>query len=159
MQSLNMKEWNLLWVTDYTNRTPSTHYGWKKMSRFNTRKNKKIFIKCAQNKAKIKIMLVCCLPTDPGFFLQPKYFFWFQKKKFPDPFQVKSGFWRFLYPGIICLCRLFNRVRDPNQLTALNLSFQPMSVPLTMICVVKWLRRRKSPNRRCQTSREKVHSS
>ena len=34
---------------------------------------------------------------------------------------------------------------DPNQLTALNLSFQPMSVPLTMICVVKWLWRRKSP--------------
>ena len=62
--------------------------------------------------------------------MRPKYFFDFQKKK-------KNG--------IICSCRLFNRVRDPNQLTALNLSFQPMSVPLTMVCVVKWLRRRKSP--------------
>ena len=29
-------------------------------------------------------------------------------------------------------------MRDPNQLTAINLSFQPMSVPLKMICVVKW---------------------
>ena len=37
-------------VTDYTNQTPPTHFGWKKMSKFNTRKNVKIFIKCAQNK-------------------------------------------------------------------------------------------------------------
>ena len=25
-------------VTDYTNQTPPTHFGWKKMSKFNTRK-------------------------------------------------------------------------------------------------------------------------
>ena len=62
-------------------------------------------------------------PCDPNIFLI--------SKKIPNPLRL-------------CLAR-FNRVRDPNQLTALNLSFQPMSVPLTMICVVKWLGRRKSP--------------
>ena len=70
---------------------------------------------CNWYQAKIKIMLVCCLPTDSRFSVQPKYFFWFPKKKnyfFPRPVPVKSGFWRFLYPGIICLCRLFYRVPD-----------------------------------------------
>ena len=37
-------------VTDYTNQTPTTHFGWKKMSKFNTCKNVKIFNKCAQNR-------------------------------------------------------------------------------------------------------------
>ena len=36
-------------VTDYTNKTPPKHFGWEKMSKFNSPKNKKIFIKCAQN--------------------------------------------------------------------------------------------------------------
>ena len=38
-------------------------------------------------KAKIKIMLVCCLPTDGRFSVRPNIFFDFQKKKkkIPDP--------------------------------------------------------------------------
>ena len=35
-------------VTDYTNLTPPTHFRLKKLIKFNTRKNVKIFIKCAQ---------------------------------------------------------------------------------------------------------------
>ena len=83
------------------------------------------------------------MPCDPNIF------FGFPQKIFFPTSSVKSGFLsrHFLHPCIICscLCRLFNRMRDPIQLTTLNLSFQPMSVPLTMICVVKWLRRRTSP--------------
>ena len=33
-------------VTDYTNQTHPTHFGWKKISKFNTSKNVKIFINC-----------------------------------------------------------------------------------------------------------------
>ena len=36
------------WVTDYTNKTPPKHFGWKKMSKFNSPKNRKMFIKFAQ---------------------------------------------------------------------------------------------------------------
>ena len=35
-------------VIDNTNQTPPKHFGWKKMSKFNSPKNKKTFIKCAQ---------------------------------------------------------------------------------------------------------------
>ena len=47
---------NTIWVTDYTNLTPSTHFGWKKMSKFNTRKNEKIFIKCARKRRCTSLM-------------------------------------------------------------------------------------------------------
>ena len=36
-------------VTDYTNQTHLKHFGLKKMSMFNSPKNKKKIIKCAQN--------------------------------------------------------------------------------------------------------------
>ena len=36
-------------VTDYTNQTPSKHFWMEKMSKFNTPKNKKIYMKCVQN--------------------------------------------------------------------------------------------------------------
>ena len=36
-------------VTDYTNQTPLTHFGWKKCLSSTPIKNEKIFIKCAQN--------------------------------------------------------------------------------------------------------------
>ena len=39
-----------LWVTDYTNLTPSTHFGLKKWLSSTPVKNEKIFIKCAQNR-------------------------------------------------------------------------------------------------------------
>ena len=46
------------------------------------------------HKAKIKIMLVCCLPTDPRFSVRPKYFFRLSKKKKKKfrPVPVRSGF-------------------------------------------------------------------
>ena len=94
--------------------------------------------------AKIKIMLVCCLPTDPRFSVRHKYFFDFPpppKKNFPTRAgKVRILVRRFLFPGIISLCLIFNRVQDPNQLTTLNSLFQPMSVSLTMTCVAIWLR-------------------
>ena len=37
-------------VTDYTNQTPSTHFGWKKWLSSTPVKNEKIFIICAQNR-------------------------------------------------------------------------------------------------------------
>ena len=44
------KEMKTAQVTDYTNQTPPRHFGWKKLSKFNSPKNMKIIIKCAQNK-------------------------------------------------------------------------------------------------------------
>ena len=37
-------------VTDYSNQTPPTHFGWKKCLSSIPVKNVKIFIKCAQNR-------------------------------------------------------------------------------------------------------------
>ena len=46
MQSLNIKKWKLL---SYSLHKPDTLYDGK-MSKFNTCKNEKIFIKCAQDR-------------------------------------------------------------------------------------------------------------
>ena len=37
-------------VTDYTNQTPSKHFGWKKCLSSTPPMNEKIFMKCAQNR-------------------------------------------------------------------------------------------------------------
>ena len=45
----NYKGMKTVGVTDYTNQTPPTHFGGKKMSKCNTRKTEKLFMKWAQN--------------------------------------------------------------------------------------------------------------
>ena len=70
--------------------------------------------------------------------MRPKYFFRLSKKKKKFPTRagkVRILVQRFLFPGIISSCHIFNRVHDPNQLSALHSLFQPMSVSLTMTCV------------------------
>ena len=77
---------------------------------------------------KLKLCWFAVYRPTRGFQCDQIFFSTFKKKTFFFP--TRAGKVRilvrcFLFPGIISSCHVFNHVRDPNQLTALNSLFQP----------------------------------